>query len=350
DHFYHRWLAPFPNNPYSVFERSNFVPDFTERLPYIKHLNKALEYALLEKNKQMDNKLYQNDLVDITKQYLGELFNYHLLQLNRSFFKGEQVGFETEAKTINRIMDDLGKIVSTREDYRIEPIIEKSLRIPGVGPDTAKRVRDSVSGFNGYEGAWNWDYNAKDFFELIKFYYLKRVDFYIAVLREKMQSHQTRIDHVKELEPTYHKLTIDWIYNDLKVKPEDRYQGSSAQAATEIFSSWKDISSLDLTPLFGLEVKFGSKVIWEDDFSQTDNWKSLGGERGVFASDGKVVTMKSLRGGVSYGCVFPRLIPIDKGLVIGFRAQLVGDGNRLSAVQVFWEDSAGQRRDTYLYP
>ncbi|MDY7010331.1 MAG: alpha-N-acetylglucosaminidase TIM-barrel domain-containing protein [Planctomycetota bacterium] len=349
DAFYQRRLGGFPST-YVAFTRSSFVPDFTERLPYIRHLKNALEYALRERHKQADNKLYQHDLVDITKQYLGELFNYHLLQLYRSFAKGEQVKFETEAKTIGRIMDDLEKIVSTREDYQMEPIIKKALKTPGVTPDTAKRVRDSVSGFSVSEGKWSlWDYNAKDYFELFKGYHRKRVDFYLATLRKKLQLHQTKIDCKKELDPTYRRITLEFINNDLKVKPEDRYQGNSAQAAAEIFSAWKDISSLDLTPLFGREVKLGSKVVWEDDFSRVGDWKPLSG-KGIFTSDDKVVTMKSTKEAFSYGFDLPKPVSLSRHVVISFRAQLVGSMARLSTVAVIWTDSAGRQRHTYLYP
>lgn len=325
DAFYLRPLGTFPDNPYAVFQRSNFVPDFTERLPYIGHIKKALEYALLEKDRQTGNKLYQHDVVDITKQYLGELFNYHLLQMYRAFAAGNRDSFEHEAKKIGLIMDDLAKIVSTREDYLLQTYLEKALCTPGVGPDTAKKVRDRVTGFDAYQGTWGlWDYNAKDYFELMKFYHRKRVDFYISVLREKLQSGATQVDCEKELTPTYRQITRDFINNGPQLDPATRYQGSSAEAATEIFAKWKDISSLNLAPLFGREVKFGPQVIWQNDFTLKH------------AEDGKIE--------------FAKPISIYRQPVMGFRSQLVGGCNRMTGVYVVWDDSSGRTRETQLYP
>lgn len=151
---------------------------------HLEALREALTFALRERERLQDNPLYAHDLVDILRQYLAELSNYHLQQLYRAFVEGNRGAFEREATAVGQLLDGLEKILSTREDYCIRPLVEKARRLTG-DPNVERAVKDGMFTFAGTP--WLRDYQSKDMFELVKFYYRPRVEAFIAALRKALK-------------------------------------------------------------------------------------------------------------------------------------------------------------------
>ncbi len=152
---------------------------------HLDDLEEALAIALRERERQKDNPLYANDLVDIMRQYIAELSNLHLQRLYAAFTEGELESFEREAETVSHLLDGLEKVLSSRDDYRVDWILEKGRRI-------GKTERDIKDGFLTFVSMpWLLDYQSKDMFELVRFYYRRRVDAFIGALREKLKPAKT---------------------------------------------------------------------------------------------------------------------------------------------------------------
>jgi alpha-N-acetylglucosaminidase len=161
--------------------RLHTITSDASKYAHLDDLREALRIALWEAKDQKDNPLYANDLVDIMRQYIAELSNLHLQQLYSGFTKGDKETFEREAKTVNRLMDGLEKVLSSRDDYRVDWILAKAQRM-------GRTERDLKDGFLTLASTpWLLDYQSKDLFELVRFYYRRRVEAFIGALRDALK-------------------------------------------------------------------------------------------------------------------------------------------------------------------
>jgi alpha-N-acetylglucosaminidase len=212
-------------------------PPSLNREKVIKDLREAIELALREKGKQKDNPLYQHDLVDILRQYITELFNIHIKKLNLSFQNADKAGFEKEAKVIGHLMDGLEKLLASREDYRIEPIIKKAKKAPGAPQDIERKVKDDMFTFAGTP--WLLDYQSKDMYELVRFYYRPRVEAFINTLGKELGKTKgiPSTPNPDELTALYRKIEEEWLEKPIEVK--DKFRATMLQAVEEVFNSLK---------------------------------------------------------------------------------------------------------------
>jgi hypothetical protein len=166
--------------PYYQHRLNRLAAD-AAKYAHLADLEQALRIALREKDRQRSNGLYANDLVDIMRQYIAELSNRHLQQLYAAFTKGDKATFERESKAVNQLMDGLERALASRDDYRVDWILEKAKRIG----NTERNIKDGFLTFAGTP--WLLDYQSKDMFELVRFYYRRRVDAFIGALREALK-------------------------------------------------------------------------------------------------------------------------------------------------------------------
>ncbi|MCD6505010.1 alpha-N-acetylglucosaminidase C-terminal domain-containing protein [Candidatus Poribacteria bacterium] len=154
---------------------------------HLRELEEALKIALGERMRQRDNRLFANDLVDMMRQYIAELSNYHLEELYQAFVDGEKERFEQEASVLKILMDGLEEVLFSREEYRILPIIEKAKRLhrDRDPADVERSIKDGM--FTFVSTPWLRDYQSKDMFELVRFYYRRRLEAFVAALREALK-------------------------------------------------------------------------------------------------------------------------------------------------------------------
>ena len=161
------------------------APSVRRTLSYLPRLREALEMLLLEDARLAGSPLYRFDLVDYGRTYLGALFNYRLAQARLAFRAGQATEFERWAAATEAIMDDLARLCSAHELFRLQTHDDRAARKPPVAP--------------GYDNALtNWltwtvllsremrtliDYCAEDFAELIAHYYRPRVLLYLDAMR-----------------------------------------------------------------------------------------------------------------------------------------------------------------------
>ena len=218
----------------AILKRTFFIPS----------LRQALEIMLKERDRQKNNKLYENDLVDIMRQYLTERFNHHLAKLYLAFEKGDRDSFEAEAGIVFHCLDGIEKVLSTRRDYRLTSLVEDVKKLPcaddippqflenmlaSSDPDIAKGI--DVEGVVKSEFVYLDDYARTDYYELIKGYYRKRVEAYVDYLREKMAANSRDITS-EQLKPIYDRLRDRWMREPLTAPA--MYRPTAAEAVEAV--------------------------------------------------------------------------------------------------------------------
>jgi len=234
--------GPFYHYPLGVWE-GHFRKERSAKLSsFIRRMRNALTLALAEKDRQKDNPLYQRDLLDMTREYVGELFSFHMVKARKAFSSGNKEAFEKAAKTCLSYLDKQERLLSADSRYCLLPEIKKQMSRPGIGAKQERKVKVDLTywindaGWNKYP--WCVDYAKKDLFELVKFYYHPRIEFYLDTLRKKMNKKEYHLP-ANEMKPGYIEITKAFIEKPLIVKEEDKYPGTTLRAVEEIFSQIK---------------------------------------------------------------------------------------------------------------
>lgn len=226
----------------SVYNYDN-KESLERRFYFLPRLRNALDFALREKERQKENPLYQTDILDMLRQYLGELFNYHLVKFSNAFHDGDKEIIEEEAKVMGNLLDKQALLLSTHKDYCLSTEIEKARRRPGVHFNIERTIKARVSYLGLTIGhSWNedplvlLDYARKDLFEVAKFYYHPRVDLYIQTVKNAAKRGLLTFPKT-ELKKGYIRITKRFIDEPLKL--EDKYKKTTLQAVEEIFAQSK---------------------------------------------------------------------------------------------------------------
>jgi len=270
-------VTPLYHYPLGFWEETS-----PERYAYILPLKNALQFALLEKDNLRENPLYNRDLIDISRQYLGELFSYHLIKAREAFFSRDKEAFEKEAKLLLLLLDNQEKVLSTNEIFCLLPDIKKQLSRPGMGPERARWVKSIVTYLGLICGAdwdkypWLVDYMKRDLYELVRFYYRPRMELYLNTLRERMDKGDYHLP-TNEMRPGYLKITKSFIENPLVVRKEDRYPGTTLQAVEESFFLFKD-EEIETVEESAKTYRETNPVVIADD-KQTSFWQTGGDDK-----------------------------------------------------------------------
>ena len=176
---------------------------------FVAHLRRALEHALEVEDDSIGNPLYRHDLNDIARQYLGELFNAHVLKLSVAQAEYDPAACEEEAKTLESLLAMVETLLSHDDHYWLSPTIKKAKGLPGAPPDIERRVREILTLWGG-ESLFR-DYAARDYYELIKSYYRPRVLVYLQNVRQRMRLGQRQPYRSEELKGQYGPIENDWV-------------------------------------------------------------------------------------------------------------------------------------------
>ena len=214
----------------SLAERSQFVP----------HLRKALEIALGEANRLERSPLYLHDLVDIGRQYQAELFAVHITALYDAFKTGSEGEFEKQARSAEDLLRDQEAILSSSDEYCLQPILNKAMALPGVPQDFDEAIRDILTVWRGRI----LDYARRDYYELVRFYYRPRVSAFISHLRAQMKAGSREI-RANALETGYQEIEQAFVTKPFQAPKRERYQGTTIQAALEVLKGRQQDSVTD---------------------------------------------------------------------------------------------------------
>jgi alpha-N-acetylglucosaminidase len=200
-----------------------------QRRKFIPQLRKALEISLQEKKALGKSPLYEHDVVDMARQYLGELFNLHIVFLYEAYKTSNSVTFETEAKALDKILSTQEMLLSSSDYFCLQPILDKANALPGAPTMFSELIRDILTVWAGFI----FDYARRDYFELVRYMYRRRVDVFVQYLRQRMKNPAEQTDE-KDLIAKYASIEQDWVKKGFEVKKEDKFKGSPLNAATKI--------------------------------------------------------------------------------------------------------------------
>jgi alpha-N-acetylglucosaminidase len=221
-------------------QRSSRSLSLDQRSQFVPHLRKALEIALEEHDRLGRSPLYQHDLVDIGRQYQGDLFDVYVVRLYDAFKNGAQADFEKQARSMLDLLQDQEALLSSSDFYCLQPILDKAMKLPGVPKDFDEAIRDILTIWRGRI----LDYARRDYYELVRFYYRPRVDAFIDHLRQQMKDGSSKISQ-KELEARYQEVEQAFVKKPFKVQKQERYQGTPVEAAIEILKRRQQDTAAD---------------------------------------------------------------------------------------------------------
>ena len=216
---------------------------------FIPHLRRALELALSQEKTLHGNNFYQRDIVDVTRQYVAEVFNFHFERLVESFKSRDTESFEREARTLKLCLSSQEKILSSHPAFFVATEVQNSRRLPKYSSpffgdaldnleDNGAVIRQRYTALAGIEYYPTLiDYARKDLYELVKYYYHGRLDLYLAYLRDKLAKSEDFSS--EEIEERYRDWTKKFVTIPYESVDPSRmpYYGKPGLAAREILAA-----------------------------------------------------------------------------------------------------------------
>ena len=188
-------------------------------------LTESLHYALLEKDNQRQNRLYENDILDIVRSYLNNLSNHYVLSLYFSFLQGDKPAFEKAARCNGKVLDWMEKILSTREDLSLDKAIKEIMGVKGTSPYTPEMIKQTCV---------NTNYTMNDIFEQLHYYYRPNIDEYIALLREKLAQGSTKVK-ASEVNSIFNRNQEKWLKSPTNVDKRYKFKATTVEAIQQAF-------------------------------------------------------------------------------------------------------------------
>lgn len=216
------------------------------RFYFIPYMHRALEIALKEKDRQQGNPLYERDLLDVCRQYLGDLFNYHWIKLDKAYYYNKEAEVEHEGEVLCSILQKQAELLSLHPDYRLETEINRAIAA-GLKPDVAARIVKARFTYLGLLCGLDWDkypflldYAKRDLAELIQYYYLPRLRVYLDNMRRRLAEVKGKpfYPNYPTVDPTegYKDITYNFVENPLPDKGIECRWKSIVEAVEDILT------------------------------------------------------------------------------------------------------------------
>jgi hypothetical protein len=209
-------------------EHSLSVP---QRARFLPHLRTALEIMLAEAEALGQSPLYLNDLTDVARSYVGTLFDCGLLELYTAFQARKAGDVRRAAEAMGALMESQERLLGANPAFHLTPLIERALRLPGAPRSMARAVRDILTVWAGRI----LDYARRDYYELVRFYYRRRVDAFLSHALDGAANGSWRVDD-RELIERYERIEREFVEQGFDVDASDLPPGSPVDAAREILA------------------------------------------------------------------------------------------------------------------
>lgn len=222
-----------------------------ERHTFLQPLRDAVALALSAPKEAEDNPLYVFDCVDIARQYLQELTDHHIERALIAYERKDKTEFQNAVAVVSRCFDNLQLILSSHPRFWIWTEIEqaRSHPVPPVDSyymgdqidyrknlDAYIRMRRSEQGGLSNYPHPSLDYQRKDLFELVKYYYRRRVEVLFDAMGRQLASGKPD-DVMAEANARYKQITFDFVLKSLPSPSEFRYPGPTLDAVRHAFQS-----------------------------------------------------------------------------------------------------------------
>ena len=153
-------------------------------------LRAAIEQALKAEPQLRESQLWKNDLIDMTRTYLGIVSDLHVLKMYDAFKAQDEATFEREAEASLAPVEMLVKVLATHDDYSLTEQIKQVMQVPGTNSGTPEMIRQCciVFGF----------YNSRDVTEQIR-------DANLPMMRHAIEAHRQSMKEGKR-EIRFHEI------------------------------------------------------------------------------------------------------------------------------------------------
>lgn len=210
-------------------------PWWRKRAGFVPALREATDVALAAAHLLESEECYQRDLVDISKEYAGNVVTAATIRMWAAQDRGE---FETAARQVLQGLDAVQQIAALLPEYRIQPEIERATAPPfGLPREQARRqIRTRYTvliDFEHYDTLL--DYARRDMYELVKHYYRPRM--------------QILIEHLRACVMAGRRPSLEWVHDSCREVAERFIEESPEEPATsypEVVPSVRE--AVDLLP------------------------------------------------------------------------------------------------------
>lgn len=209
------------DKPYGADQARQFLP----------HLQAALDIALDEADRVGNRALWQRDVIDIARQFLSDRFNLHMAQLVAAYRSNNVDEFRREAQLLDDVLASQEMVLSSTEEFCLGPRLAKAQALPHAPADMDERIRDILTIWAGQI----LDYAHRDYYELVRFYYRRRVAAFLEHAAANLAAQRPMVDD-RQLEPAYREIEQTFVKKPFTVAPQDRYANGPVQAVRDMLA------------------------------------------------------------------------------------------------------------------
>jgi alpha-N-acetylglucosaminidase len=188
-------------------------------------LKKSLDIALTQVKNQSGNPLYENDLIDVAKCYWGHNSNFYIRKAYEAFAESDQREFERNVALSVDMLDRIERLLSTREDYHLQPQIVEVEAYHGSNPHSAFMMKRACV---------NEQYPNNDVYELFHFYYIPRVKAWAEIVRARMLEEENTVSS-RDVMPRWREIEDSWAANPIAVPDDRRLKVTPVQAVLVLY-------------------------------------------------------------------------------------------------------------------
>ena len=164
-------------------------------------------------------------------QFLSDRLNLHAGQLVRCVAVNDLAGFRREAESLRTVLASQEMLLSSSDDFCLAPILARASALPRAPADMEERIRDILTIWAGQI----LDYAHRDYYELVRFYYRKRIEAFLAHTEANLAAHRAIVDD-KQMDPVYQQIEQSFVKESFVVAPHERYADGPVQAVREILA------------------------------------------------------------------------------------------------------------------
>jgi len=167
----------------------------------------------------------------IARQFLSDRFNLHAARLVGAFRSNDPAGFRRESASLRAVLASQEMLLSSSDGFCLAPILAKAKALPHAPADIEERIRDILTIWAGKI----LDYAHRDYYELVRFYYRKRVEAFLAHAEANLAARRAIVDDT-QLDQAYQQIEQSFVKKPFVVAPHERYAGGPVQAVREILA------------------------------------------------------------------------------------------------------------------
>jgi hypothetical protein len=178
-------------------------------------------------DKKTNNRLYENDLIDIVKCYWGHRSNFYFCKTSQAAERGDIAEIDRCLSFGLDALNRIEKLLSTRRDYYLQDQIADVESYPGSNSFSSRMIRKACI---------NEEYPGNDVYELFHFFYIPRVKAWGEYLRAKLVKGEG-ISSVGDGNPRWREFTDYWMEGSIVVPEDNKFRGNAIQALSALYDS-----------------------------------------------------------------------------------------------------------------